>query len=215
MPNNTLSELTLYIAPGCPHCPSMLTICCDFVKSGKLARLEIINIAEAMALAQDAGVRSTPYIKVGDFDFIGLHTEKELSEWLDKINSDEGLTQYFEQLFEQGQLEKANQMAMGNESYRKQLINMLVDIDTGLTSRIGITAVFESMQGKQELQSLVPLLCDKLSSEHPSVKVDLCYLLGLSKSPEALPCLHSLENDEFSDVRDAVKDAKETIANLD
>lgn len=206
-----LAELTLYIAPGCPHCQSMIKICTDLVKAGDIARLEIINIAEALKLAQQAKVRSTPFVKIADFDLVGLHTKQELKDWIAKAHSNEGKMDYINQLFEQGKIDAVEQLIKASVDDRVILLNMLADMDTPFTSRIGISALFEGIEGTDELVALIPQLCDKLPNKHASIRVDIAYILGLTKSRKALDCLQPFIHDEFADVRESVEDAMALI----
>ena len=41
-----MTEAKLLIAPGWPHCATMMSLLGDLLKEGKIARLLMINIAE-------------------------------------------------------------------------------------------------------------------------------------------------------------------------
>ena len=51
-------DATLYVAPGCPHCPTVLNGLSELVKTGRIGQLTVINIASRPELAAEHGVRS-------------------------------------------------------------------------------------------------------------------------------------------------------------
>ena len=73
----------LLIATGCQHCPSMLQSLSDLIKEGKIARLEIVNIVQDPERAQALNVRSVPWLKIGEYELIGLKTKTEILQWID------------------------------------------------------------------------------------------------------------------------------------
>lgn len=78
--------ISLFISSECPHCPTMVDICTRLVKNGQLSQLTIINVSREANLAQEAGIRSTPTLKKGEFTLIGVNTLHQVENWLDETN---------------------------------------------------------------------------------------------------------------------------------
>ena len=206
-----LKRIELFVAPGCPHCPNMIKMTGEMVKNGDIAKLEIINIAEAPELASQAGIRSVPAFRIKDMVLTGVHKASELLQWLEKADSQSGLVDYYNQAFEQGQLDEVIAKLEQNADQLPLLLDMSSNLETPLTSRIGISAVFEHFAGEEKLVELMDEICRLADSEHESVRVDMAHFLGLTQDEKALPCLQKLLDDEFEDVRETAQDAIDLI----
>lgn len=88
---------------------------------------------------------------------------------------------------------------------------MLADPDTPLSSRIGISAVFEHFAGDPQLITHIEYICTLLDHENLSIIIDFIYILGLSQNKDAIHCIKRFENHSFSDIKEAVTDALEQI----
>jgi len=206
-----LQTLELYIAPGCPHCPNMIKISSELVKQGKIAKLEIINIAVANELATSLNIRSVPTFRIGEIVLTGVQTSAELEAWLDKSGSETGLVDYFNQAFDRGELNTVIEQVEKKPELLALLLNMLLDLETPLTSRIAISAIFEHFQNQESLQTLIPTLCEKLSDKNESIRVDIAHVLGLTGNLSAIACLEKLLADDFEDIRETAREAIENI----
>jgi thioredoxin-like negative regulator of GroEL len=71
----------------CPYCPSVLKALQSLLDSGHIDTLETYNIEEHPDIAQHYGVRSVPWVRIGEFELEGLRSEKELREWAVKAAS--------------------------------------------------------------------------------------------------------------------------------
>ena len=211
---STLHTLELYIAPGCPHCPNMIKISSELVKQGSIAKLEIINIAVAQELAAKLNIRSVPTFRIGEITLSGAHTLAELQTWIDKSSSEAGLVDYYNQAFDQGELDKVTQQVEKKPELLKLLLDMLLDLDTPLTSRIAISAIFEHFQNNESLFELIPVLCEKLSDKNESIRVDVAHILGLTGSMSAIACLEKVLADDFDDVRETARESIESIRHI-
>ena len=103
-------QAQLFIAPGCPHCPAVLQVMSELIKSGEIAELDVTNIAAAPEKAKKFHVRSVPWIKIGPFEFTGAHTKSELLTWINRVHSPTGMIEYFNELFSQGSLKKVSNL---------------------------------------------------------------------------------------------------------
>ena len=205
-----IKSIELFIAPGCPHCPNMIKMTSEMVKKGDIAKLDIINIAEATGFASQAGIRSVPAFRINGVVLTGVHTAAELLDWLAKAGSD-AQTDYYNQAFEQGQLDEIIAKLENNTDHLLLLLQMSANLETPLTSRIAISAVFEHFAGQAPLMNLLDDICRLTESEDNSVRVDMAHFLGLTQHENALACLQKLLDDPFEDVRETAQDANELI----
>ena len=206
-------SVTLFIASGCPHCPNVLQALSELIKAGEIAQLHVSNIALVPEEAQKLNVRSVPWVKIGPFELNGAQSKKDLQQWIARLQSDTGMQDYFSELFTSGEMKKVLAMVKKELELLKIFPKMMADDDTPLGTKIGIGAIFEDLQGSDAIKTLIPDLTELLKSENPAVRNDACYYLGLTESPDAIPAIQSLSNDETEEVRETVKDALEIIHN--
>lgn len=206
------SKLHLFIAPGCAYCSTMIQTLTELVKQAELAEVTISNIAADPDNPDFKGIRSVPALKYGNAWNTGAMTAEQIKQWLNKSEQDAQI-ETINESFEQGQLDDIIADIALERINMSLLLKMLCDLQTPLTSRIGISAVFEHYEGNERLQALLPLICDQAKNEHDSIRVDIAYLLGLTQSQSAIACLEKLLDDEFDDVKEAAKESLENLNN--
>ncbi len=201
----------LIIAPGCPHCPSVLHALSELIKEGAIAELEVSNMALVPEKIQALNIRSVPWIKIGPFELTGSHTKAELQMWIDRTQSDTGMQDYFSELLTMGELKKVIQLIRKNPELFQHFPQMMQNEETPLGAKIGIGAIFEEFQGSAPLQTLIPMLSELLQSKNANLRNDACYYLGLTESHDAVAAIKSLADDETPEVRETVHDALSII----
>lgn len=204
-------QAQLFIAPDCPHCPGVLQVMSELIKSGELSELDISNIVAAPEKAQQYHVRSVPWIKIGPFELTGSHTKTELQTWIKRVHSPTGMMEYFNQLFAQGELKKVSALVKKDSHLLTILLDMVGNEDTPLGSRIGTSAIFEELKGKKILSTLIPQLKELIHVDNKSIRNDACYYLGLSENPAVIPLIQSLSEDADADLLETIDDALELI----
>ena len=202
----------LLIAPACPHCPSVLDSLGRLVKEGKLGRLEIINLAEHPEVAEELGVRSVPWTRIGSFEISGNQTYGDLRQWAEDARAGGGITNYYQHLLEEHQLDRVIELVRQQPGSLLDLVVLLASLETPMTVRIGIGAVLEDLAGTDLLDSIVPELIRLTRAEEPQIRADACHYLSLSENDLALEALRPLLEDENPDVREI---AMESIAILE
>ncbi|MCP3851373.1 MAG: HEAT repeat domain-containing protein [Gammaproteobacteria bacterium] len=201
----------LFIAPGCPHCPNVLQVLSELIKEGDIAELEVSNMALVPEKAQALNIRSVPWTKIGPFELVGTQTKGELKVWIDRIQSNTGVQDYFSELLKDGELKKVIKLLRKEPELFKNLPPMIEDKEIPIGVKIGIGAIFEDFQGEKSIQTLIPMLTELLSSKNPNVRNDACYYLGLTESSTAIEAIQSLHDDETQEVRETVIDALDII----
>lgn len=212
MDTTTRVDALLLLTSTCPYCPAVLAALSDLVKSGDIGRLVVVNIEVHPEVAQQHGVRTVPWIQLGPFELEGLRSPAELQQWVERAGSAAGLAEYFHELLKEGALPKVSAQAARNPLALAALLQLLGDPDTELTVRIGISAVFEELEGSDVLRPALEQLI-ALSTHHDAhVRGDAAHLLSLTHIQAARPYLQHLLNDAVADVRDIAREGLERLA---
>lgn len=207
----TPPDALLLIAPGCPHCASVLASLSELVKNGRIGRLEVVNIAVHPEAAQAVGTRSVPWTRIGSYELAGNYTLGELGEWADKAAAGSDANDYIKELLEQQQLNTAIDYMKQHPDQLPALLELMQEEEQSLTVRFGIGAILEALAGSKALKSLVPALIELAGSDKSNIRADAAHYLGLSGSPEAIPTLKKLLEDENADVREIAADSLEAL----
>ncbi len=195
-------DALLLISPGCPHCPKVLESLGHLVKEGAIGILEVVNIAVRPERAAELGVRSVPWVRIGDFDLHGMHSHRELAEWAANARDDTGYARYYSHLIENQQLDRVVSLIRGHPTSLVELVGLLGDKDTPMGVRIGIGAALEDLQGGGLLDAIVPELVRLTGDPVPQTRADACHYLGLARGPEAAAAIRSLLDDADPEVRE-------------
>ena len=71
----TAPDALLLMGTHCPYCPTVLQGLESLREAGIIRKLEAINIEEHPEIAQAAGVRTVPWVRIGPFELEGLRSE--------------------------------------------------------------------------------------------------------------------------------------------
>ena len=205
--NTAAPDALLLLTAQCPHCPTVLQGLGELVKQGLVGRLQVVNIEVHPEVAGEYGVRSVPWIRLGDFELEGLHSIAELRQWAERAVSADGLAIYYAGLFKQGQLPRILAAVRRYPQHLSALLQLAEDPDTELTVRIGVSAVLEDLAGSRKIQELLPALLGLAQHEDPRVRADACHFLALSRSEAALEPLQQLTRDPEPAVQEVAGDS--------
>jgi hypothetical protein len=209
--NATPPDALLLLTSQCPHCPTVLQALSELVKQGLIGRLEAINIQVREDIAAQYGVRSVPWIRIGEFEFEGLHSRAELEQWAQRAGSAQGLATYYASLLKQGKLSRVLD-ALRKDARRQPALQLLAeDPDTELPVRIGVSAVLEHLAGTPPLQALLPDIVELAHNGDPRVRSDACHFLALTRSAAAIEPLQALGGDPERAVREVASDSLEEL----
>ncbi len=206
-----LPEALLLISPACPHCPAMAESLLRLIKKGLLASLEIHNLDEKQNLASQLGVRSVPWCRLGTFELIGLQPYDKLRKLAELIPLNGGDSGYLLHLLENRQLEEAAARVTQRPNLLPQIIPLLGDLETAMSTRIAIGALLEELEGTATLAAAQNPLKQLLLSSEPLVRADACHYLGLCADSSIIPFVRPLLDDPDTEVSEI---AAETLALL-
>jgi len=202
----------LLIATGCQHCPSMLLSLSELIKEGKISQLEVVNIVEAPERAQALNVRSVPWLKVGEYELVGLKSKPEIQQWIDKSADTEDMRAYFEELMVSGEISKVQQLVEDNPHNMKTLLDIMANEESSLSARIGVGAIIEQLAGNEILQNNIDDLGAYCQSPISRIRNDACYYLGLSHHVNAEKYIRPLLDDNDDEVKEIAQDALDEIS---
>lgn len=200
-------EALLLIGPGCPHCGALLEVLSKLVKSGAIAQLNVINVAQRPEQARQLGVRSVPWLRLGDFELEGAHSEGEIKQWLERLGSAQGKSAYFNDLLLSGKLEKVITMARSNADNLRALLLLAADSELSMKVQLGISAVFEELHGSERLHEVVDDIGVLAENGDAKVRADAAHFLSLTQSELSIPYLQKLAKDENAEVREIAEEA--------
>lgn len=201
----------LFMTPDCAHCPSVLDTLGKLVKEGLISQLQVINIAQHPDIAQAKDVRSVPWIQIGPYVLEGVHSPSELREWAGYASTGSGMGPYLRYLLAHHKLDQATQLSRESPSLLHDLVRLLSDLETPMGVRIGIGAIFESLQDTGLLADIVHPLGALTKASEPQIRADACHYLGLCASTDGIPYVRQLLDDRETEVSEI---AAETLGLL-
>ncbi len=201
----------MLLGTHCPHCPSVLGSLSELVKQGVIARLEVVNLEQRPETGRELGVRSVPWVRIGLFEFSGLHSKAELQSWAEQAGTEQGMTKYFEQLLGDGEVMRVLGMISKDHGLLHALIGLVSDADAKINARIGAGVIMEDYEGKPELLALIPELGELTRHADARVRSDACHYLSLTHDDSVKRYIEPLLDDEHEDVREV---AEESLAEL-
>ena len=206
----TPPDATLLIAPGCPHCPRVLQVLSEFVKSGEIGSLEVINIAIHPEAAEKAGTRSVPWTKVGSFELVGALTPREIRETIEKAGRADPVD-HLVHLLETSRLEVVVKAISDNPGTLPSLVTLLGDLDTPMAVRIGIGALLEELPASM-VRSAETSLISLTASDNQSVRADAAHYLSHVDTDTSRETLRRLLEDRSEEVREIAGESLEALS---
>ena len=207
-----IPDATLLLAPGCAHCPQVLEGLSQLVKSGKLGRLEIVNILAHPEAAQQAGTRSVPWCRIGPFELEGAQSPAQLARWAQHAADGNGLDAYYSHLLETQRPHRVAASIEQTPASLDDLLSLLEGSETPMSVRIGIGVVLEDLQGNPILHHGLPSLQRLAANPQANIRADTAHYLGLIDDPRSRALLEELLDDAHPDVREI---AGESLQHLD
>ncbi len=205
-------DALLLMGTHCPYCPTVLKGLQSLSASGIIGTVEMVNIEEYPEVARKLGVRSVPWVRIGPYELDGLRSEAELREWAEKAGTANGLADWLNELLGSGKLDKAREQLERNPEVIDALMMLFANPDTGLNTRIGISALIEELEGSPLLREQIDRLGELAHHPETHIRGDACHYLSLTGSPRAKSLIEPLLNDPEQDIRTL---AEESLEHLD
>jgi hypothetical protein len=189
----------------------MLNAMADLVKRGVIGRLEVINAQARPASAEALGVRTVPWLRIGEIELQGAHSAAELRRWAALATQPSGYAAFLADLLAQGELDRAIGLVRQRPTHIGALAALLGSPETTMAARIGIVAMFEEFAGTALLDPAISPLQELLQAQSPQVRADACHCLGLAGRPQTADAIRPLLADPDPEVQEI---ARETLEEL-
>jgi hypothetical protein len=193
------ASLTLYVAPGCTYCPSMVRSLTPLAVGSEKVRLSIIDAALFQETAAADSIRSVPTLVFdGKFRFNGVVPVSEVMQMLVSRDPADLSPSVLLGLIEEGNAGKAAELMVSHRIVFPALIDLLSD--EKWPRRLGAMVALESVAETDPVlaKTAASLLVERLASVSDAVKGDIVYLLGEIGGPEIAPVLEAVEKDAAS-----------------
>lgn len=206
-----LNHAILFTSKQCPHCPSVSKILKQLNQEGKLAGLDIFDIAQEQTLAEKYQVRSVPWFKIAELEFQGLHSAGELSYWCEHSNTDEGILRYLIENLDAGKLGQVETLIKQHPAWLNIALQILADVAAPIQARIGLGAVIEGLANTELLEGVLPTLEILTQHEDHRVRGDACHYLGFIETAKSKEIIERCLNDEHAEVREIAEESLENF----
>lgn len=210
--NITSTSVLMLMGTQCTYCGPMMQMLAELMKAGQIAELRIVNIENAPELAAELGVRSVPWLQIGPFELAGARSKQELSLWIKRASSFDGISDYLAEVLAEGNIKYANKLIHGYPQALENVIDLMADPEEKINVRLGVGVIIEDMAGSEAFKTIVPRLLDYLSSSDPRIRGDACHYLSLTKDRSLIPHIEKLLSDENEEVREIAQDSLDELA---
>jgi len=208
---NKAPDALMFLGSRCPYCPAVLEGLTHLLKSGEIGRLEIINIETRPEAAQEQGIRSVPWVRIGPFELEGQQTPGELKAWVERAASNEGVQEYIAKLFNTGGIVKAESLIKANPDYFMHLLDIFTDSETSLNIRVGVGALMEMLADDKIMHEHIEDLGRLTKHENPQVRLDACHYLSLTDLESTRKYIEPLLEDADSEVREVARESLQAL----
>lgn len=201
----------MLMGPQCAFCGPMMQALVEIMKTGQVAELRILNIENNLELAAELGVRSVPWLRIGPFELSGSRTKKELSMWLQRASSFDGISEYLSEILSEGKIQDARKFIRNYPQALENVIDLMADPDEKINVRLGVGVIIEEMAGGEAFRTVVPRLLDYMSHDDARIRGDACHYLSLTKDSGFIPQIEKLLADDSEEVREIAQDSLDDL----
>lgn len=208
---NSLPSVLMLMGTQCTFCGPMMQLLTEFMKSGQIADLQIVNIEAKPELALQHGVRSVPWLQIGPFELTGSRTKQELLLWIERASSFEGISDYLEEVLAEGKVESASKLIQRYPQALENIIDLMADPEAKINVRLGVGVIIEDIAATEAFKAVTPRLVDYLSNEDARIRSDACHYLSLTKDVSYIPAIKNLLSDKNEEVREIAQDSLDEL----
>lgn len=207
-------QLTVFMAPACPHCPHAVRAALQLALSSPLVETTVVDAQEFTGLAARFQVKSVPLTVIdGGLSLTGVVPAAKLVDRLLSRGEPDYQRELFDSLVEVGRHEDAARVLV-----RQKVPRLFLDRwrDSTLAERIGLMLVAEEAldHDPSAFDPVLDELLVLLGSEDGAIRGDTADLLGRMGNPKALDGLAQLLDDPNPDVADIAQEAIEEISSV-
>jgi len=207
-------DAVMVSGPGCPHCASVRQVLSALISEGIIGQMRLINMEVEAEQATGLGVTSVPWVRLGNIELLGAHSEEEIRYWAARAISVDGLREHFEYLLNEGNRAQVSARIQRYPDELSVLIGVLGNADAPMNSRLGAAAILEDLEGSDLLGAGVDALGNLCCHPDPRIRIDACHYLSHIHSSRARDYLLLHRADDDAEVREEIEDALVRLASL-
>ena len=201
----------MLIGTQCTYCGPMMQMLTEFMKTGRIAELRIVNIENATEMASELGVRSVPWLRIGPFELAGSRSKQELQLWIQRASSFDGVTDYLVEVLAEGNIKYASKLIHDYPQALENVIELMADAEAKINVRLGVGVIIEEMAESDAFKSIIPRLLEYLSHDDARIRGDACHYLSLTRDRSYIPDIESLLADDSEEVREIAQDSLDEL----
>lgn len=203
----------LFVAPQCPHCPTMIQQMVRLAIAHPLIDLTVIDASVFSETAAENDIRSVPTLILDEqFRWTGTTPPDEIIDILIERDPGKLSPATFEKMISNGDAGKLADMMLESKSLFPAFIDVL--LDEHLSVRLGAMVAMEAIaeaDSKMAQQVIEPLI-RRFNEVGNTVKGDLLYILGMVGTPETITVIRNLAVHESDvEIGQAAQEAVEDI----
>ena len=207
------TPITVYIAPECPFCPSVVTRLLRLAMLNERIGLEIIDGSVFMEKASADNIRSAPTVLLdGQFRWTGSFDMEEFVTVMRRRDPGDVSQEALIGLVEAGNANELANMMMQNGKLFPAFLDLLTHEKWPV--RLGAMVVFETIADQDEplAAQFTELLWKKFQTADETIQGDILYSLGVSKDLRIIPRLERVVRGAYeAPVKEAAQDAIDHI----
>lgn len=206
-----LSQVVMLVGTHCQHCAPVLRSLSELVKEGVIDSLEVFNVEKRPDVAQELGVQSVPWMRIGWFELEGVRTKSELRHWIDNLSNENGASEYYSEILAQGRVKQCIEFLRLYPETMSAIITLIANPDEKINVKLGVGVIMEEFASTAEFERYISNLVEYLSHNDARIRQDVCHYLSLTNNPDVLEYIEPLLNDESEDVRDEAADSIDAL----
>jgi hypothetical protein len=210
--NITSPAVLMLMGTQCTYCGPMMQLLTELMKAGQISQLRIVNIETNPEVAAELDVRSVPWLQIGPFELSGSRSKQELSLWLKRASSSDGVTDYLEEVLAEGKIKYANKLIRRYPQALENVIDLMADPEARINVRLGVGVIIEEIAGTEQFRTMIPRLVEYLSNSDARIRGDACHYLSLTGDRTYIPEIEKLLSDESEEVREIAQDSLDELA---
>jgi hypothetical protein len=206
------TRLEVFIAPGCTHCPAVVTLCGELALASSYLEVRIVDVTLFPEQARERGVLVVPTLVVnGRERLVGALGEEILVDRFVNRELAAFHPETFRRILKEGDAGKLAATMLAEGEIPESALELLSDPDWSV--RLGMMVVLEEIgTHRPELaRRACPYLVTLLSHQDSRRRGDAAFLLGLIGDAEVLERLEPLAKDGSPEVAEAAGEAMKRI----
>ena len=214
MKPNQSPDALLFLSGQCPHCPVVLAGLTELIKRGEIGRLEVVNLECHPQAAEELGVRSVPWLRIGPFELPGARGGAEIARWATRALAEarpDGYADAFHDLLKQADLQQVRRLIQADPARLASLLPIVANPEASLNVKLGVGVLFEDYAGDAALQALADDLGELTRHDDARVRADAAHLLSLTQAVAALPWLRAALRDVDAEVREIAGESLQSL----